>query len=384
MKKLIRITTITVSIEKLLENQPRFFSKYFNITLISSDEKKLAKIALDQGVEYFPLEITRKITPFKDLKCLVELVIFLRQEKPHFVHSHTPKAGIIGMLAAYIARVPVRMHTVAGLPLMEATGFKRILLNLVERITYFCATNVYPNSKGLENFINENNFCDKSKLKTLGSGSSNGIDTAYFNPEEVTEIQKANLKKKLNIETTDFVFSFVGRLVGDKGINELIQAFVAVSKKHPSAKLILVGHTEAELDPLLPETLHSIELDENIIEVGFQKDIRPYLALTNVFTFPSYREGFPNVLLQANAMGIPCIVSDINGCNEIIKEGENGIIIPTKNSVILQQKMKLLLEKSKLFKASKADIRKGISAKFEREVLWNLLLEEYKTLENNV
>jgi len=384
VKKLIRITTITVSIEKLLENQPRFFSKYFNITLISSDEKKLAKIALDQGVEYFPLEITRKITPFKDLKCLVELVIFLRQEKPHFVHSHTPKAGIIGMLAAYIARVPVRMHTVAGLPLMEATGFKRILLNLVERITYFCATNVYPNSKGLENFINENNFCDKSKLKTLGSGSSNGIDTAYFNPEEVTETQKANLKKKLNIETTDFVFSFVGRLVGDKGINELIQAFVAVSKKHPSAKLILVGHTEAELDPLLPETLHSIELDENIIEVGFQKDIRPYLALTNVFTFPSYREGFPNVLLQANAMGIPCIVSDINGCNEIIKEGENGIIIPTKNSVILQQKMKLLLEKSKLFKASKADIRKGISAKFEREVLWNLLLEEYKTLENNV
>ena len=159
------------------------------------------------------------------------------------------------MLAAYIARVPVRMHTVAGLPLMEATGFKRILLNLVERITYFCATNVYTNSKGLENFINENNFCDKSKLKTLGSGSSNGIDTAYFNPEEVTETQKANLKKELNIETTDFVFSFVGRLVGDKGINELIQAFVAVSKKHPSAKLILVGHTEAELDPLLPETL---------------------------------------------------------------------------------------------------------------------------------
>ena len=155
-------------------------------------------------------------------------------------------------------------------------------------------------------------------------------------------------------------------------------------KKNPSAKLILVGHTEAELDPLLPKTLHSIELDENIIEVGFQKDIRPYLALTNVFTFPSYREGFPNVVLQANAMGIPCIVSDINGCNEIIKEGENGIIIPAKNSEILQQKMELLLEKSNLFKASKAEIRKGISAKFQREVLWNLLLEEYKTLENNV
>ncbi len=161
MKKLIRITTIPVSIEKLLENQPRFFSKYLNITLVSSDEKKLAKIALDQGVEYFPLEITRKLTPFKDLKCLVELVIFLRQEKPHFVHSHTPKAGIIGMLAAYIARVPVRMHTVAGLPLIESTGVKRWVLNNVERLTYFFATHVYPNSKGLQDFIIKHKFCDQ-------------------------------------------------------------------------------------------------------------------------------------------------------------------------------------------------------------------------------
>ena len=384
MKKLIRITTIPLSLEKLLENQPRFFNKYFDVTLVSSDKEKLEEIANEQGVKYFPLEITRKITPLQDFRCLIQLVSFLRQENPYFVHSHTPKAGIIGMLAAYIARVPVRMHTVAGLPLMEATGFKRILLNLVERITYFCATNVYTNSKGLENFINENNFCDKSKLKTLGSGSSNGIDTAYFNPEEVTETQKANLKKELNIETTDFVFSFVGRLVGDKGINELIQAFGAVSKKHPSAKLILVGHTEAELDPLLPETLHSIELDENIIEVGFQKDIRPYLALTNVFTFPSYREGFPNVVLQANAMGIPCIVSNINGSNEIIKEGNNGIIVPLKDAEILHQKMVLLLENPNQIKWSETNIRKAITSTFERKVFWNLLLEEYKQLSSYV
>ena len=384
MQKLIRITTIPLSIEKLIENQPRFFSKYFDVTLVSSDKEKLEEIANEQEVKYFPLEITRKITPLQDFRCLIQLVSFLRQENPYFVHSHTPKAGIIGMLAAYIARVPVRMHTVAGLPLMEATGFKRILLNLVEHITYFCATNVYPNSKGLENFINENNFCDKSKLKTLGSGSSNGIDTAYFNPEEVTETQKANLKKELNIETTDFVFSFVGRLVGDKGINELIQAFVAVSKKHPSAKLILVGHTEPELDPLLPETLHSVELDENIIEVGFQKDIRPYLALTNVFTFPSYREGFPNVVLQANAMGIPCIVSNINGSNEIIKEGNNGIIVPLKDVETLHQKMVLLLENPNQIKWSETNIRKAITSTFERKVFWNLLLEEYKQLSSYV
>jgi glycosyltransferase involved in cell wall biosynthesis len=384
VKKLIRITTIPVSIEKLLENQPRFFSKYFNITLVSSDEKRLAKIALDQGVEYFPLEITRKITPFKDLKCLVELVNFLRQEKPHFVHSHTPKAGIIGMLAAYIARVPVRMHTVAGLPLIEATGVKRLVLNSVERLTYFCATHVYPNSKGLQDFIIQHEFCDQQKLKILGAGSSNGIDTSYFDPKQITTNQKHSLKTELNIEPTDFIFSFVGRLVGDKGINELIQAFVSVSKKHTAAKLILVGHTETDLDPLLPETLHSIEFNENIIEVGFQKDIRPYLAITDAFTFPSYREGFPNVVLQANAMGIPCIVSDINGSNEIIKNGNNGLIVPLKDVETLHQKMSLLLENPNQITWSETIIREAITSRFERKVFWNLLLEEYKKLSSYV
>ena len=146
MKKLIRITTVPISLEKLLENQARFFKSYYEVTLVSTQKDQLGVVAKDQGVAFFPLEITRKITPLQDFRSLIKLVRFLLHEKPHFVHSHTPKAGIIGMLAAFIARVPVRMHTVAGLPLMEAKGLKRHLLNLVERITYFCATHVYPNS----------------------------------------------------------------------------------------------------------------------------------------------------------------------------------------------------------------------------------------------
>ncbi|MCH1538695.1 MAG: glycosyltransferase family 4 protein [Flavobacteriaceae bacterium] len=384
MKKLIRITTVPLSLEKLLENQPHFFSSYFDITLVSSDENSLSKIASEQGIKCFPLEMTRKITPLQDLRCLVQLVRFLRKEKPHFVHSHTPKAGIIGMLAAYIARVPVRMHTVAGMPLMEATGFKRRILNLVERITYFCATKVYPNSKGLQDFIIQNTFCKATKLKVLGSGSSNGIDTSYFDPDQVSENQKEALKKELHIKPTDYVYCFVGRLVKDKGVDELIEAFTAISDKNRAAKLILVGHTEADLDPLLPETLRSIEFNENIIEVGFQNDIRPYLSIAHVFTFPSYREGFPNVVLQANVMGIPCIVSDINGCNEIISSGDNGLIIPSKNSSILQEKMELISTDPNQIKLNKTEIRALIKTKFERKVFWHLLLEEYKALERDV
>jgi len=384
MQKLIRVTTVPLSLEKLLENQARFFSKHFDITLVSSDKNKLQEIANNQGVDYFPLGLTRKITPLQDLLCLIRFTFFLRQEKPHFVHSHTPKAGIIGMLAAYIARVPVRMHTVAGLPLIEATGVKRWVLNSVERLTCFCATHVYPNSKGLQDFIIQHEFCDQQKLKILGAGSSNGIDTSYFDPKQITTNQKHALKAKLNIEPTDYIFSFVGRLVGDKGINELIQAFAAVSKKHTAAKLILVGHTETDLDPLLPETIHSIEFNENIIEVGFQKDIRPYLAITDAFTFPSYREGFPNVVLQANAMGIPCIVSNINGSNEIIKNGNNGLIVPLKDVETLHQKMSLLLENPNQITWSETIIREAITSRFERKVFWNLLLEEYKKLSSYV
>ena len=380
VKKLIRITTVPLSLDRLLENQPYFFSSYLDITLVSSDENSLSKIASEQGVKCFPLEMTRKITPLQDLRCLVQLVRFLRKEQPHYVHSHTPKAGIIGMLAAYIARVPVRMHTVAGLPLMEATGVKRWVLNTVERITYFCSTHVYPNSKGLETFILQNKFCTPKKIKVLGSGSSNGIDTSYFDSEMVSQAQQIALKNELNIEPKDFVFCFVGRLVKNKGVNELIDAFIQISKKHLNAKLLIVGHTEADLDPLLPETLHNIEFNERIIEVGFQKDIRPYLAIADLFIFPSYREGFPNVILQANAMGVPCIVSDINGCNELIKQGENGLIVPAKNSKILKEQMELLLENPNYLKASKAEIRNFIISNFEREVFWELLLKEYKAL----
>ena len=384
MKKLIRITTVPISLEKLLENQASFFKSYYEVTLVSAQKDQLGVVAKDQGVAFFPLEITRKITPLQDFRSLIKLVRFLLQEKPHFVHSHTPKAGIIGMLAAFIARVPVRMHTVAGLPLMEAKGLKRNLLNLVERITYFCATHVYPNSKGLEDFILQNKFCSSQKMKILGEGSSNGIDTTYFDPANVSKNQQTALKKELLIKPTDFVFCFVGRLVKDKGTNELIEAFVAISEKNSAVKLILVGHTEAHLDPLLPKTLHSIEFNENIIEVGFQKDIRPYLGISDVFAFPSYREGFPNVVLQAGAMGLPCIVSNINGCNEIINDAENGLIIPTKNSQILQQKMELLLENPNGLKFTKREIRERIKNKYERQTFWKLLLAEYQSLEKNV
>ncbi len=173
----------------------------------------------------------------------------------------------------------------------------------------------------------------------------------------------------------------MGRLVGDKGINELVAAFCSLeTKKKKDQKLLMVGSLETELDPLKAETLRNIENNPNIIAVGFQNDVRPYFAAADVLTFPSYREGFPNVVMQAGAMGLPSIVSDINGCNEIIIPDVNGLIIPPKNTEALAEAMKLLLNDSLLYENLKSKAREQITSRYERQQVWDALLEEYQML----
>ena len=389
MKKLIRITTVPISFKVLLKGQLRFMaSNGFDVKGVSSEGEELKEVVENEGIAVEAITMSRKITPFQDLKSLWEMWNFLRKEKPQIVHTHTPKAGIIGMLAARLAGVPHRLHTVAGLPLMEATGIKRKILNFVEKLTYSSATRVYPNSKGLYDFILQNNFTQSNKLKIIGNGSSNGINTTFFSPEQVSETERVELREKLNIQPDDFVFVFVGRIVSDKGINELIKAFsqlqTAENNELTGIKLLLVGGLESDLDPLNPETLAEINQNKDIISVGFQQDVRPFFAISDALAFPSYREGFPNVVMQAGAMGLPSIVSDINGCNEIIVEGENGLIIPPKNVEKLKEKMLTLAKDKNLYTKLKKNSRRMIESRYEQSVVWNALLEEYEGLLQSV
>ena len=389
MKKLIRITTVPISFKVLLKGQLRFMaSNGFDVKGVSSEGEELKEVRENEGIVMEAINMSRKITPFQDLKSLWEMWNFLRKEKPQIVHTHTPKAGIIGMLAARLAGVPHRLHTVAGLPLMEAMGIKRKILNFVERLTYSSATRVYPNSKGLYNFILQNNFTQSNKLKIIANGSSNGINTTFFSPAQVSEIEKITLREKLNIQPDDFVFVFVGRIVSDKGINELIKAFselqTAKNNELTGIKLLLVGDLESDLDPLNPETLAEINQNKDIISVGFQQDVRPFFAISDALAFPSYREGFPNVVMQAGAMGLPSIVSDINGCNEIIVEGKNGLIIPPKNVEKVKEKMLTLAKDKNLYTKLKGNSRRMIENRYEQSVVWNALLEEYEGLLQSV
>ncbi len=378
--KLIRVTTVPISLEKLLGKQLSFMDQHFDLTAVSADATALVEVGKKLGVKTYPVEMTRQITPVQDLKALWKMYRFLKSERPDIIHSHTPKAGLVSMLAAKLAGVPNRLHTVAGLPLMEAQGLKRKILMLVEQLTYAAATHVYPNSKGLSEFILENKLTTSSKLKVIANGSSNGIDTTYFDKDNLNQNDLFVLKKSLKIEDDDKVFIFVGRLVGDKGLNELIEAFEEIEKDNTKSKLILVGTFEDELDPLQTSTLEKIKSNSNIINVGWQSDVRPYLAIADILTFPSYREGFPNVVMQAGAMGLASIVSNINGCNEIIIENRNGLIIPVKNEKALTEAMQKLLNDQALLSSLKTNARPMIVDRYQQQVVWDALLAEYKSL----
>lgn len=380
-KKLVRITTVPLSLDKILDGQLSFMNNHYEVIAVSSEKEYLIRCAKNEGVRFKHIEMTRKITPIKDFISLIKLISFLKKERPLIIHSHTPKAGILAMLASKITNIPIRLHTVAGLPLMEEKGNKKKMLELIEKLTYSFSTFVFTNSNGLYKYIIDNNYVSKSKLKVIGNGSSNGVDINYFSPTSVSVKEKEKLKLSLGILENDFTFVFVGRIVADKGINELINAFDTISFQNNAIKLLLVGEQESHLDPLNENTLKLISSNKNIIKTGFQKDIRPFLAVSDALVFPSYREGFPNVIMQAGAMELPVIATNINGCNEIIINEKNGVLIELKNNGAIVKAMVRLIEDEAFYKNLKSNARSMIVSRFERKVICEKILYEYKEME---
>lgn len=377
---LLRITTVPVSLKLLLNGQLAFFKKNgFDVLAVSAGGPEVASLTAE-GIPHRAVSMTRMITPLRDLISLARLLIIIRKFRPSIVHTHTPKAGLLGMLAAWLCRVPLRLHTVAGLPLMEARGLKRTLLVATERITYACATNVYPNSKALADYIT-GNVSPATALKVIGNGSSNGIDTAYFSSSAQLQESASLIRQRYGIAKHDVVFSFVGRIVRDKGVGELIEAFRTLRPTGGNRIfLLLVGPFEQDLDPLKKEHFDFLKSDSRVILPGFQTDVRPWLLASDVFVFPSYREGFPNVVLQACSLEVPCVVSDINGCNEIIRHGETGLIVPVKYPMALAAAMEKLMADPGLRKQLARNARTFVVENFDQQFVWNELLNEYRRL----
>jgi len=376
--RLLRITTVPISLRLLLHGQLKFMQvQGFELLAVSADGPEVNEIT-KQGIPHAVVSFTRKITPIRDLYCLLQLITIILKFKPDIVHAHTPKAGLLGMIAAWICRVPIRMHTVAGLPMTEARGLKKSILKMSEKLTYHCATSVYPNSKGLHDYILKKFKVPNSKFKTIGKGSSNGIDLDYFKKTDALIKLSAGVRMRYGIDKDDFVYCFAGRVVKDKGITELINAFIKIDKEKRGVWLFLVGHFEDELDPLQQDIKLAITSHPRIIHPGFQQDIRPWIIACDVFVLPSYREGFPNVVLQAGSLEKPSIASDINGCNEIIRDSQTGILVPAKDTEALQRAMMSLLSNRDDGVKMGIASRKFIGAHFDQSYIWQELLMEYQ------
>ena len=373
-KKVIRISTIPMSLDVLLQGQLRMLAEHYEVVGVSSPGADLEKVEKREGIRTLDVPMERKIAPFKDLVSLIRLIRLFHREKPWMVHSITPKAGLLAMMAAWICRVPVRVHLFTGLVFPTTTGLRQKILMATDKLTCACATRVIPEGKGVKRDLEQFNITSKP-LEIIGNGNINGIDLDYF--ARTTEVEeKAQAYRKKDTTT----FCFVGRMVRDKGINELVAAFEKLYQTHPDTRLLLVGPFEDALDPVLPETKRMIEQHAAIEWMGWQKDIRPFLAASDVFVFPSYREGFPNVVIQAGAMELPCLVTDINGCNEIIEEGVNGCIIPSQDQQALYEAMEKLLD-TELRETLRQQARPQIANRYERKVLWKELLQFYRSLE---
>ena len=372
--KIIRASTIPMSLNILLKGQLKMLSQHYDVLAVSSPGDDLQVVANREGVRVEAVPMERHISPFKDIKALIRLIKLFRTERPWMVHSLTPKAGLLCMMAARISGVPIRVHTFTGLLFPYAKGFKRRLLMLTDRLTCACATVVNPEGEGVKRDLEQAKITNKP-LVIIGNGNVNGIDLDYFQPSEVVSALAHKYKRD-----DLFTFCFVGRVVGDKGMNELAHALQRLLGDHPNVRLLIVGSFEDKLDPVQPATKEFFLNSPQVDFMGWQDDIRPFLAASDAFVFPSYREGFPNVLLQAGAMGLPIIATDINGANEIIIQGENGVIIPPKDEDSLFLAMKSFAENLVLIRQMAGKARQLIASRYEQRALWNSLLDFYTSL----
>ena len=372
--KIIRAVTVPQSLGFCREVMIKMRAMGYDMVAVTSPGPELDELRDKDGFHCVAVPMERHISIVNDLKSLMRMISVFRKEKPQVVHSMTPKAGMICMVAAWLTRVPVRIHTFTGLVWPTATGLKRKILMMTDWLTCACATHVIPEGQGVLNDL-KNGGITKKPMRVLGYGNVRGVDMERFSP--------ARFKATKNPDV--FTFVFVGRIVGDKGINELVEAFVKLHDKHRNTRLVLVGKYEHELDPVSDKTRKLIDANDGIEACGpkYGDELLQMYVDADCFVMPSYREGFPNTVLEAGAMGLPSIVTDINGSREIIENEKNGLIVPSKNANALYDAMERMLTDDKARKIMKSNAREMIVSRFERGFVQKCQIEFYERILNS-
>jgi glycosyltransferase involved in cell wall biosynthesis len=377
--RLAHVFTVAMSL-RFLRGQARFMREHgFDVTCISSPGDEQAAFARDEGADVVSVSMARAITPFADLVAVFRLWWLFRRLAPDIVHSHTPKGGLLGMIAAWLARVPVRVYHMRGLPFETAHGFSRRILVASEKISCALAHRVICNSHSLKAVALAERLCPRDKIVTLLGGSGNGVDALETYAPERAGSRGTELRRRLAIDGAALVVGFVGRMVRDKGVPELVDAWQRVVRVHPTAHLVLGGPNEPR-DPIPPATLDAIRRTPSIHAIGHVADPRDVYAAADVIVLPSHREGFPNVPLEAAAMGLPVVTTRVAGCIDSIEDGVTGTLVSVGNAGELAAAISEYLSDSTRRRSHGRAGRARVLLQFEQNALWTALLAEYDAL----
>jgi glycosyltransferase involved in cell wall biosynthesis len=381
MPKLIRITTAPLSLKYLLSNQMLYMKENgFDVIMVSSNGKEWPDLIKNEGCEHRIVHMTRKMTPFTDLKSFWRLYRLFKKEKPDIVHSHTPKAGLLAMLAAKFAGVKIRIHTVAGLRFMTAKGMTRDILIYMEKVTGKAAQYVWPNSHSLLNYIRHHKLVSEKKMEVIGHGSSNGVDLNRYTVSALKPEKLHEIKQLLNYDDDLCYLLNMGRIVKDKGIDEVLGAFTVVHAVNPKLRLIMLGAFEDDLDPISEEAKEILKTHPAIIHIDWSDEVEYFMHLSHLLIHASYREGFPNTLLQSGAMNCPIICSAIEGSVDIVTHNETGLLFQPGNVKDLLEKLKHALAHPDEMNHYATNLRSKIEKYFSQPYLHSCLKEKYLEL----
>lgn len=376
-QKLVIVTTVPITIKSILKNQPKFLDRSFDVCIITSSGKEIDDIERNEGVKTYTVEMQRAISPLKDLISVFKLFILFLKIRPDIVHSYTPKAGLLSMLASSFAFVRIRIHTFTGLIFPSRRGFTKLILIYMDRLTIFLSSCVIAESEGVKDEL-ESIKAPLTKIKKIGYGNISGVDEQLFSPVSIDK--KILLKTSFGIPQEAFTFCYVGRINYEKGISEMIDAFIRL-KENPY--LIIAGNFDGEY-PISKKHQKLIILHPRIIHLGFVDDVKKVYGASDISVLVSYREGFPNTILESCSMGVPCIASNVNGSREIIKTNKTGWLIPImdkENTFIAMNTSMQSLEKLKIIGMN---CRELIMEKFTKRKYLKELISFYQNLDEYI
>jgi glycosyltransferase involved in cell wall biosynthesis len=353
----------------------------FEVGVLSSPGEELQRFADSLDIPAYSVEMPRRITPLRDLQAVVALWSALRRFKPAIVHAHTPKGGLLGMIAAWLARTPVRIYHIHGLPFITARGSKRFLLRWSEKVSCLLANQVLCVSDSIKSVAVREGLCSPKKIKVLANGSIGGIDALKsFNPSLFDASTKKTMREKYAIPVEDLVLGFVGRIVRDKGIVELIEAWNILKEEFPNLHLLMVGPFENQ-DPIPTDVEKQLREDTRVHLTGMvTEDISHLYSIMDLCVLPTYREGFPVMPLEAGAMGLPIIATKVPGCVDAIQDGVTGMLVPPYDSEALTVALRKYLSDPDLRQSHGDAARKRVLLDFKPEDIWEATYLEYVRL----